>query len=268
MPLTTAKQKLCLALDVDSAKQAVDLANELKDYVGLFKIGLEIFLSDGPGIVKAVADVGGPVFLDLKFHDIPNTVARAARSATRLGVAMFDVHAAGGHEMITAAATAAHEEAERLGVRAPIVLAVTVLTSINETLLHDDLLVQGPLQDAVVHLASMSKAAGANGVIASPKEISLIRDACGPDFLIITPGIRPTWATTGDQKRITTPREAVSRGSDYIVVGRPILDADNHTEAARTIVEELADVPQAVRSGIARSDLLSDARFTNIDFTT
>lgn len=241
MPLTTAKQKLCLALDVDSTKQAVDLAKDLKDYVGLFKIGSEIFLSEGPGIVKAVADVGGPVFLDLKFHDIPNTVARAARIATRLGVAMFNVHATGGHEMITAAATAAHEEAERLGVHAPFVLAVTVLTSINEALLHNDLLIQAPLQDAVLHLATMSKAAGATGVIASPKEISLIRDACGSDFLIITPGIRPTWATAGDQKRITTPTDAIKMGSDYIVVGRPILDADNPARAAQSIMEEIMD---------------------------
>jgi orotidine-5'-phosphate decarboxylase len=187
---------------------------------------------------------GGQVFLDLKFHDIPNTVAGAARSAVRLNVAMFNVHAAGGKEMVRVAVSAAEEEAAKLGSKRPLVLAITVLTSIDNEILDKELLVKFPMKDAVLHFAEIAKAAGADGVVASPHEVSLLRNACGPEFLIVTPGIRPAWAAAGDQKRITTPADAIRMGSDYVVVGRPILSAQSPVEAATAILEEIQDAAQ------------------------
>jgi orotidine-5'-phosphate decarboxylase len=236
----TPKDRLCVALDVPEMTAALRLAEELKDTVGLFKIGVELFVSEGPSAVRSVTRLGLKVFLDLKFHDIPNTAAGAARAATRLGVAMFNVHAAGGQDMIKAVVEATSDEAAKLGGSRPLVLAVTVLTSIDDTILENELCVRGPLTDVVKHMAELAKAAGADGVIASPQEVPIIRGACGRDFLIVTPGVRPLWAAApGDQKRVTTPREAIALGADYIVVGRPILGAEDKVAAGMRIVEEM-----------------------------
>jgi orotidine-5'-phosphate decarboxylase len=242
MKIEQAKDRLCVALDVDSLTEAKKIVKRLKDYVGVFKIGFQLFTKEGPKAVEAIKKLGGNVFLDLKFHDIPNTVAGAARMATRLGVTMFNIHAAGGSAMMCAAVDAAGDEAVKLGVERPIILAVTVLTSINDEIIKDELCVKNNVKKQVVHLAKLAQAAKLSGVVASPKEIVAIRDECGDNFLILTPGIRPAWsAGKDDQKRITTPADAVSMGANYIVVGRPILKADKPEEAAMKILQEIVN---------------------------
>ncbi|MBW2977719.1 orotidine-5'-phosphate decarboxylase [Candidatus Woesearchaeota archaeon] len=233
------KDKICLALDVDSAEKARALVKELHDYVGVFKIN-SLFNEAGPKIVKEIVDNGGKVFLDLKYHDIPNTVANYAKAATKMGVFMFNIHATGGLEMMKAAAEAVKETAESLDIKKPIVLGVTVLTSIDQDALNSELNVSGEVEAQVIHLALLAKKAGLDGVVCSPKEIKAIREACGNDFVIVTPGIRPAWSATDDQKRITTPKDAVEAGADYLVIGRPIRNADDKVEAAKKILEEIS----------------------------
>ena len=235
------RDRLCVALDLSDSAAAAQLAQELSQVVGFVKIGLELFTAGGPAAVKSVSSAGLKIFLDLKFHDIPNTVAGAARAATRLGVAMFNVHATGGTEMIRSAVKASTEEAAALRAPRPLVLAVTVSTSINDSILVDELRMSGSVKKTVEHLAVLSKAAGADGVVASPQETPVVRAACGSDFLIVTPGVRPTWAAAlGDQQRVTTPAEAIRLGADYIVVGRPILEAGDRIAACGRIIAEVA----------------------------
>lgn len=233
------KKKICLALDVDDSQRAIDFVIELKDYIGLFKVGFQLFVNEGPSVVERIVEKGGQVFLDLKLHDIPNTVAAAARSMVRLGVSMFNVHASGGKEMVRAAVISTQEEAAKKGVDRPLVLAVTVLTSINEEILRDELLIQRGVKDTVCRMAEVAKAGGADGVIASPQEVPIIRKVCGSDFLIVTPGVRPKWSAIGDQKRITTPSDAIKLGSDWIVIGRPIMDSDNPVESTLSVIQEI-----------------------------
>lgn len=246
-----AKDRIILALDVDETEEAISLVRELAAYVGAFKVGMHLFNSVGPDIVRQIQDLGGRVFVDLKLHDIPNTVAGAARVIARMGCFMYTVHAAGGSAMIQAAADAVrdwqHESAQLAGVpgpahQAPIMLAVTVLTSIDQHQLEQELLIAGmPIGEVAMGLAKMAHSAGAGGVICSPHEITAVRAACGPDFKIVTPGIRPVWYGSNDQKRITTPADAVRLGADYIVIGRPITRAPHPASAAIRIVEELED---------------------------
>ena len=236
------KDRIILALDVDNLKAAEDTVVLLKDHVGAFKIGFELFVSEGPKVVTAVQRLGGKVFLDLKFHDIPNTVAKAAKSAVRMGAAFFDVHASGGRAMMEAASRAAAEQAEALGGQPPISLAVTVLTSLGEADLRDDLNISKSPEAQVVALAKLAKASGMMGVVASPREVAAIRDAAGEGFVIVTPGVRPSWAGKDDQKRVATPAQAVASGADYLVIGRPILAAEDPVGAAKRIMEELRSV--------------------------
>ncbi|HWP96163.1 MAG TPA: orotidine-5'-phosphate decarboxylase [Syntrophomonadaceae bacterium] len=234
------KDRIILALDVDTQAEALSLVQELQPWVGYFKVGMQLFNSSGPEIVRRINDLGGQVFVDLKFHDIPNTVGAAGRVLTRLGCQMFNVHAAGGRKMMKAVVEEAQSEATRLGSQPPIILAVTVLTSIAQKELEEEMLVQGmPLPEVVRRWALMARDSGISGVVCSPQEISIIRSACGSDFAIITPGIRPVWSETGDQKRITTPRQALDMGADYMVIGRPIVKAADRIEAAQRIIEEL-----------------------------
>lgn len=233
--------KIILALDVDSIEKAEALVSELKDYVGIYKVGKELFTSTGPEIVKRINKIGGKVFLDLKYHDIPNTVAKAAEAATKLGVYMFNVHASGGYKMMHDAAEAVKKKAAELKVEKPYILGVTVLTSIDQKTMNDELRINGTVEEQVVHLAKLCQKAGLDGVIASPQEIKAIRQACGNDFLVITPGVRPSWAASQDQKRVMTPKEAVECGADYMVIGRPITGAENKVEAANKILDEIKE---------------------------
>lgn len=234
------KEKIILPLDVDSAEKAVELVGLLKDEVGAFKVGLELVNAAGFGVFDAIIAAGANrIFYDCKFHDIPNTVAGAARGATKLGVWLFNVHCSGGSEMMRAAKQASVETASELGIEPPKVIGVTVLTSIDQRTLNDELGVPGQVADHVVRLALLAKDSGLDGVVASPHEIEPIRTVCGPDFIIITPGVRPAGADVGDQKRVMTPCEAVERGADYLVIGRPIIKADDPVRAAREIAREL-----------------------------
>lgn len=232
------KNKLILALDVENIDEASILMQKLKDKVGLFKIGKQLFTAQGPDAVRLINREKGKVFLDLKFHDIPNTVAAAAIEALRLGVGMLNVHALGGYEMMARTADAVLNEAERLAVEKPILIAVTILTSIKEETLSE-VGISETLAEEVKRLALLAKKSGLDGVVASPREIRLIKDACGEDFVVVTPGIRPSFASHDDQKRVMTPREAVSAGADYLVVGRPITRAENPELAASMIAEEM-----------------------------
>jgi orotidine-5'-phosphate decarboxylase len=236
--------RLVAALDVASGEQALALAKDLHGVVGAFKVGSRLFTMEGPSLVRRLVDDGARVFLDLKFHDIPNTVAQAVEAAVHTGAWMIDVHAAGGAGMMQAAARAAADTALRHGRRAPLMIAVTVLTSMDETALRE-MGVDRPLLPHVLALARMAQAAGLQGVVASPHETAAIREACGPDFLIVTPGIRGASAGTrkDDQARTMGPAEAVRAGASHIVVGRPILAAPQPRAAAEAIVRELSTSP-------------------------
>jgi orotidine-5'-phosphate decarboxylase len=235
----TAREKLVLALDVDDFKKAEKLVGKLSDYVGVFKIGSQLFTAEGTKVVDMVNERGGKIFLDLKFHDIPNTVARAAEVATKLGVYIFNVHTSGGYEMMRAAAEASEKISLASGIRKPLILGVTLLTSINQEILEKEIGIKKRLEEQVVHLAKLAKVAGLDGVVASSREIKQIRKACGEDFIILTPGIRPAGKSSDDQKRIMTPQEAIKLGADFLVIGRPIRDASNPVEAAKEILREM-----------------------------
>jgi orotidine-5'-phosphate decarboxylase len=235
--------KILVALDVATSAEATTLATALRGAVGGFKIGYQLFTATGPDIVRALVAHGDRVFLDLKFHDIPNTVAGAVAAATEMGVWMLNVHAAGGTAMLEAARQAADRRSAELGVPPPLVIAVTVLTSLDGPALEDVGVSAAPLEQAV-HLARLARAAGLNGVVASPLETAAIRQACGDEFLIVTPGIRGGSATSGpdDQKRTMAPVEAVAAGSSFLVVGRPITGAKDPRAAALGISAELASI--------------------------
>lgn len=238
-----ARERIILALDVDAENKALGLVEKLIGSVGAFKVGMQLYNICGPLIVHRIQELGGRVFVDLKFHDIPNTVAAAARVMTALNCFMFNVHAAGGREMMTAAVQSVQEEASRLNCSAPLALAVTVLTSISPQQLHDDMFITNrSVEQTVVDWALMAQECGMSGVVCSPQEIALIRQACGSGFVIVTPGIRPLWSAKNDQKRITTPRDALKLGADYIVIGRPITAAQDPREAAQKIIDELEDL--------------------------
>jgi len=232
------RERLIVALDVDTSEQATDLVRQLAGEVGMFKIGKQLFTHAGPQAVRQIQDLGGEIFLDLKFHDIPNTVAKAAIEATRLGVKMFNVHASGSLEMMRMTVKEVKRVCRQQKLRKPIMLAVTVLTSLNQ----DDLQrvgVERKVADQVVRLALLTKEAGMDGVVASPHEVADIREACGRRFVIVTPGIRPSDGNRNDQQRVMTPQEAVRGGVDYIVVGRPIIEAKDPIAAARAIVADM-----------------------------
>ncbi len=235
----TARERLVLALDVDDFKKADELVGKLSDYVGVFKIGNQLFTAEGAKVVNMVNERGGKVFLDLKFHDIPNTVARAAEVAVKLGVYIFNVHTSGGYEMMKAAEEATKKTSFALGINKPLILGVTLLTSINQEILEKEIGIKKRLGEQVVHLAKLAKAAGLNGVVASSWEIKEIRKAFGEDFIILTPGIRSAGKSSDDQKRVMSPQEAIKLGADFLVIGRPIRNAANPVEAAKEILREM-----------------------------
>jgi orotidine-5'-phosphate decarboxylase len=230
--------QLLIALDVDTTARALECAASLHGVVGGLKVGKQLFVSEGPQIVQTLATRGERVFLDLKFHDIPNTVAGAVRAATRIGTWMLNVHASGGRDMMRAAIDAAGDEATRQHRPRPLVIAVTVLTSIDSATLQS-VGVTRPLIDQVEALALLAREAGLDGVVASAQEATRIRAACGPDFLIVTPGIRPSATKTDDQARTLTAAQAIAAGSTHLVVGRPVLQASNPREAAMQLTDEI-----------------------------
>lgn len=233
------KQRLIVALDVDTRTEAERLVEALEGQVGAFKVGMQLYNSEGPEIVRGLMQRGGKVFVDLKFHDIPNTVVQAGRVMTRLGVFMYNLHVAGGREMMRQTVAATHEEAKAAGVNPPLVLGVTVLTSITPQQLREEIGVDRDLTEQVVKWAKLAQEAGLDGVVASPQEIRAIRQACGPEFLIVTPGVRPAGSQLNDQKRVMTPGEAIAAGASYLVVGRPITGAADPAAAAQAIVQEM-----------------------------
>ena len=234
-----SQNQLIVALDVENLAAANQLVTTLSDDVKWFKIGKQLFTAVGPTSVKLLHEAKKSIFLDLKFHDIPNTAAGAVASGTRIGANIINMHASGGLEMMRAAAEAAGKQASELGIPKPTLLGVTLLTSISEANFQRDFGTQRKLEDQVAYLAELVQKAGLDGVVASPLEIGLIRKVCGDDFVIVTPGVRPAWAVSNDQQRVMTPGEAIDAGADYIVVGRPITAADNPSEAARTILQEI-----------------------------
>ena len=236
------KEKLCIALDVDSRQKAETLAKRLSPWAGMFKIGLQLFVAEGPKVIESVQNTGAKIFLDLKLHDIPNTVANAAKMAANMGVYMLNVHCAGGYNMLHVLNETLEQHAQKTGTVKPRLIGVTVLTSLSEDDLKADLLITETLPNYATHLARLCQRAGLDGVVCSPKELTLLRRACGDLFLLVAPGIRPSWQTgTDDQKRVTTPREAIHNGADYIVIGRPILDAPNPEAAAERILQEMRE---------------------------
>jgi orotidine-5'-phosphate decarboxylase len=237
-PPATARERLVVALDVETGARALELVLALRGAVGMFKVGKQLFTAEGPGLVREIVGRGERVFLDLKYHDIPATVAKACVEATRLGVSIVNVHAAGGREMLREAARATAEFAAAERLERPLVLAVTVLTSLDDELLAETG-VAGGAAAQVVRLARLARECGADGVVASPLEIGLVRrEVAREDFVVLTPGIRPAGEARGDQRRVTTPADAVAAGADYIVVGRPVTGAADPRAAADAIVRE------------------------------
>lgn len=237
--ISEAKDRLIVALDVPDADEARLIVSELAGSVGAFKIGLRLFTSAGPDFVRELTSAGEKIFLDLKFHDIPNTVAAAAVEAARLGVWMFNLHALGGREMMLAARKAVDDLCEKEKIPRPILIAVTLLTSMNVPIL-EEVGIDPDIRGRVLHLATLAAECGLDGVVASAKEAQLLRNLSTADrFLIVTPGIRPSDATADDQKRVLTPAEAIRAGSNYLVIGRPIIGASNRRDAARRIVGEI-----------------------------
>jgi len=229
-----ARDRLVVALDVPTLEEASALVDRLAGLAGMFKVGSQLFTAGGPDLVRGLVARGEKVFLDLKYHDIPNTVAGAVSAACRLGVSLVDVHALGGKSMMEAAVGAMPAMGTRL-------LAITVLTS-HDAASFGDLGLAGDVADTVRRLALLADAAEVDGVVASPQEVPIIREACGQDFLVVTPGIRPAGARTADQARSATPAAALKAGADLLVVGRPIIEAADPAAAARAILREMEGV--------------------------
>lgn len=238
--MTAAAERLICAIDTADLDEARRLAEGLAGAVGMLKLGLEFYVAHGAAGVGSLAAGGAPVFLDLKFHDIPNTVAAAVRATARAAPAMLTVHASGGAAMMRAAAAAAMRLADPDTGARPRVLAVTILTSFDD---EDAASVgmAGTVMDLVRRSAALAQSCGLDGAIASAREVAMLRAECGPDFTLVAPGVRPGWASADDQKRIVTPAEALRQGADYLVIGRPITRADDPGAAARRIAAEMAE---------------------------
>lgn len=233
------KEKIVLALDVDSVEQAKELITELKDYVGVFKVGLQMYTGNGYEIFKFMKEQNIKFFFDVKLHDIPNTVAKASENIVRNGASFFNLHTTGGEEMMRQAQESARKTAKELGYDNPTILGVTVLTSISEECLQNELKVPYKPKDYALNLALMAKKAGLDGVVASVWEAKTIKQVCGKDFKVLCPGIRPDWANKNEQKRIATPSVAIKEGADYLVIGRAVTSADDRLKAIQMIYEEI-----------------------------
>ncbi len=234
-----AREKLILALDVNDPVHALDIVDRFSEWVTTFKVGLELFATAGPDIVRKIHDRGRRVFLDLKFHDIPNTVVKASVVVTRLGVFMFNLHASGGFEMMRRTSETVVETCLKENLPRPKIIAVTVLTSISQEEFKKDMGYQHGIRTHVKHLSAMAHRAGLDGVVASGHEVSAIRNSIGSGFIIVTPGIRPSWSPPDDQRRTMTPKEALRNGADYLVVGRAVLSQKDPEKAVELILLEI-----------------------------
>ena len=237
--MSSARDQLIVALDVSSAAQAQKIVTALGDSVTFYKVGMQLYTAEGPGIVRDLVRAGRRVFLDLKYHDIPNTVGAAVREAGKLGVSLLTVHGSGGSKMLRAATEAARESNPAMKV-----IAVTVLTSMDQDDLNE--IMHGNLEEQVVHVAGIALKAGCHGVVSSAREVRALRTRMGSDFLVITPGVRPAGAAHGDQARVVTPAEAIAAGSTHLVVGRPITAAPNPAREAEKIIQEIEEAGQEV----------------------
>ncbi|MEO1395852.1 MAG: orotidine-5'-phosphate decarboxylase [Cyanobacteria bacterium J06634_5] len=241
MPTVVEKiaEKIIVPLDVPGEAEAIALIDTLPKAT-FFKVGLELFVSSGPTLLKLLKDRNKRIFLDLKFHDIPNTMAGACRAAGRYGVDLMTVHAPAGKTALVAAQSAAVEGATAAGCKPPTVIAVTLLTSISEQALADELKVSPSVDEYAGHMASLAKESGLGGAVCSPREAAALRATCGDDFCLVCPGVRPTWAQKGDQQRAMTPAEAIAAGASYLVIGRPITQAKDPAAAFSRICDEIA----------------------------
>lgn len=237
----SAKDRLILALDVDTLDEAKELVSELKDYVGIFKVGLQLFTSVGPEIIDFIHSQGGKIFFDGKFHDIPNTVAKANANLVKHGVTFFNIHIQGGSKMISTSIKLARETAKKYGFEKPTILGVTLLTSFGQRTLTEELCVNKNIDDYVGKLAKIAQESGLDGVVASATDVPKIRKECGNDFIILCPAIRPTWSVVNDQIRVVTPTDAIRAGVNFVVVGRPITSASDKVSAARLILDEMEE---------------------------
>ena len=238
--MSPPSEKIIVALDVATFKEAEDFVKTLRPAIGIFKVGKQLFTRWGPDIIEMIHHHRGKVFLDLKYHDIPNTVAHAVKEAAKLKVFMLSIHATGGLTMMEEAVASSISSSRTISEPPPLIVSVTILTSLKQ----EDLTAMGinmPIEEAVFRLAVLAKRAGVNGVVASAQEAQRIKAACGNNFIIVTPGIRPQNTSLDDQKRVVTPKEAVRAGSTFMVIGRPILKANDPLKAAEAIVREIGE---------------------------
>ena len=235
------KEKIVLALDVETIEEAKKLVDELYEYTGTFKVGLQLFCGYGLEIINYILSKNSNFFLDVKLHDIPNTVQKAAENVILRGANFFNVHATGGLEMMKAARKGADTASEKLGRKKALILGVTMLTSISQDVLDNEFMINKNVSDFAIHLAKLAKEAGLDGVVASALEVEKIKKELGSDFKVLCLGIRPKWSLTDDQKRIATPYEAIKRGADYIVIGRAVTKSENPKEAMIKIYEEIKE---------------------------
>lgn len=236
---TSAHDRIILALDVDNLDEAEKLVIELKDYVGYFKIGLQLFTSYGLSAIEMVKKHGAKVYCDLKFHDIPNTVSHACSNLVKHNVNFFNLHLQGGSKMVSQAAKTAKDAAKSLGYNPPTILGVSLLSSFGQRTLTEELCVEKNIEDYIIQLTKIAKDNGLDGVVAGASESKRIRQVLGDDFIILCPATRPTWSAVNDQVRVDTPTEAISAGVDYLVIGRPITDADDKVAATKLIIDEI-----------------------------
>lgn len=235
----TAKERIILALDVDNINEMRDLVIELKDYVGFFKVGLQLITSCGFDVFRVIKDLGGRAYCDLKFHDIPNTVAHACSNLVKHEIDFFNIHIQGGSKMVSQAVKASRETAKSLKLDPPTILGTTLLSSFGQRTLNQELCVEKNIEEYILQLAQVAKENGLDGIVAGASEARKIRQLFGEDFIILCPATRPTWAAVNDQVRVDTPTEAINSGVDYLVIGRPITDAPDKISAINLIIDEI-----------------------------
>lgn len=236
---TDVKERIILALDVDNLEQTRELVTELKDYVGYFKVGLQLFTSRGFEAINLIKDLGGKVYCDLKFHDIPNTVAHACSNLVKHDINFFNLHIQGGSKMVAQAVKASKDAAKSLDINPPTILGISLLSSFGQRTLTQELCVEKNIEEYIMQLAQIAQETGLDGIVAGASEAKKIRQKIGEDFIILCPATRPTWAAVNDQVRVDTPTEAIKAGVDYLVIGRPITDAVDKVAATKLIIDEI-----------------------------